>query len=117
MKLVSELSYQQWQKRNSLAFNKLSKSRQKEIRKKGYFNRGWNQVKKSWHILRESNQKVVTIFDRKLAKGDLKGAINIAIMDSDNTSVTAQKAINNLEKNQQKLDKLATEILTKYQPL
>ncbi len=117
MKLVSELSYQQWQKRNSLAFNQLDKLQKQNIRTKGYFNRGWAKVKQSWTLLQEYESKVVTMFDRKLAKGDLKGAINIAIMDSEQTSKIATEAIETLEANQQKLDKLATEALNKYQPL
>lgn len=117
MNLINDLSYRQWQKRNSLYFNQLDKLTQQEIRKKGYCNRGWNQVQKSWAILQEYQGKIVTIFDHKLAKGDLKGAINLAIIDSQQTKNLARDAIASLEKNQQRLDKLAKKTLNKYQPL
>jgi hypothetical protein len=117
MKLLDNLNYRQWQKRNSLAFNQLDKLQQKEIRKKGYNNRGWNQVKKSWIILQEYQGKIISIFDHKLTKGDLIGAINIAMINSEETSNIASEAIATLEKNQQKIDELAEKTLNKYQPL
>lgn len=52
LQLTENLNYRQWQKRNSLAFSKLDKSKQKEIRKKGYCNRGWYKVKQSWVLLK-----------------------------------------------------------------
>lgn len=117
MNLIDNLNYRQWQKRNSLFFNQLDKLTKQEIRKKGYCNRGWNQVQKSWTILQQYQAKVVNIFDHKLAKGDLHGAINIAIMDSQQTKNIARDAIASLEKNQQRLDKLAKKTLNKYKPL
>lgn len=117
MKLVDNLNYRQWQKRNSLAFNQLDKSQQKEIRKKGYCNRGWIQLEKSWMILQEYQGKIVSIFDHKLAKDDLVGAIKVAIMNSEQTSNIAEEAISVLEENQQKLNQLAGKTLNKYLPL
>jgi hypothetical protein len=117
MKLIDNLSYRQWQKRNSTAVKQLNKSEQKEIRKKGYSNRGWNQVKKSWIILQEYKPKIVSIFDHKLAKGDLLGAINFAITNSEQTSHIAKEAIAVLEENQQRLDELTEKTFNKYQPL
>ena len=117
MKIVQNLNYRQWQKRNSTFFKKLSKSEQKEVREKGYRNIGWNNVQKSWLILQEFKPNIVSIFDHKLAKGDLVGAINVAIMNSDKTSEIASEASATLDKNQQELNKLAEDALNKYQPL
>ncbi len=117
MKIVQNLNYRQWQKRNSSVFKKLSKSEQKEVKEKGYRNIGWNNVQKSWLILQEFKPNIVSIFDHKLAKGDLVGAINVAIMNSDKTSEIASEAIVTLDKNQQELNKLAEDALNKYQPL
>ena len=117
MKIVENLNYRQWQKRNSSVFNQLTKPEQKEIRKKGYRNIGWNNVKKSWSVLKQFKPKIVSIFEHKLRSGDLVGAINIAIMDSNKTSDIAQETLENLKDNQQRLNKLAEDTLNKYQPL
>lgn len=117
MKLIDNLDYRQWQKRNSLAFNQLDKLKQKDIRKKGYSNKGWSQVQKSWIILQKYNHKIINIFDHKLAKGDLLGAIDLAIMDSEQTNKIASEAIATIEKKEQRLDELANNALNKYQPL
>ncbi len=99
MKLIENLTYRQWQKRNSSIFNQLTKSEQKELREKGYRNIGWNKVQQSWLILQELDPKVVSLFDHKLAKGDLLGAIDLAIIDSENTSNIAKQTINTLTEN------------------
>jgi hypothetical protein len=117
MKIIENLNYREWQKRNSSVFKQLSKSEQKEIREKGYRNIDWNNVQKSWLILTKLNPKIVSIFDHKLAKGDLIGAINIAIMDSNKTSDIASEAIDTLKDNQQRLNRLAEDALNKYQLL
>lgn len=117
MKIIGNLTYRQWQKRNSSIFNQLTKSEQKELREKGYRNIGWNKVQQSWFILQELKQKVVKLFDHKLAKGDLIGAIDLAIIDSKNTSKIAKKTLKTLTENEAKLTKLAEEALAKYQPL
>lgn len=117
MKIVENLNYRQWQKRNSSIFNQLSKSEQKEIREKGYRNIGWNNVQKSWTILKQLKPKIVSIFDYKLAQGDLVSAINIAIIESNKTSAIAKETTETLKENQQRLNKLAEDALNKYQPL
>ncbi len=117
MKIIENLTYRQWQKRNSSIFNQLTKSEQKELREKGYRNIGWNKVQQSWLILQELNPKVVSLFDHKLAKGDLLGAIDLVIIDSENTSKIAKQTLKTLTENEAKFNKLAEETLTKYQPL
>lgn len=45
------LSYRQWQKRNSEAFHSLPKAQQPQLRQQGYKNRGWANVRQSWQLL------------------------------------------------------------------
>ena len=117
MKIVQSLNYRQWQKRNSLIFKKLSKLEQKKVKEKGYRNIGWDSVQQSWLIFQEFKPNIVSIFEYKLSNGDLVGAINVAIMNSDQTRKIALEAIATLDKNQQNLNKLAEDVLNKYQPL
>jgi hypothetical protein len=117
MKKINNLNYREWQKRNTNYWQNLSKSQQKEARQKGYHNIGWKNVQKSWLILQKLPQKVISIFDHKLEKGDLIGAIDLAIMTSEKTSEIAQKTLQTLKKNQHRLNKLAKKTLSKYKPL
>ncbi|MCS7030474.1 MAG: hypothetical protein NZL92_02930 [Gloeomargarita sp. SKYG116] len=52
-KTLDGLSYRQAQRRNSQLFSQLSKAEQRELRAKGYRNKGWGQVQKSWYLLGE----------------------------------------------------------------
>lgn len=45
------MDYRASQKRNTQAFNARSKAEKKAIRKWGYNNRGWENVKNSWTLL------------------------------------------------------------------
>lgn len=49
---LTKTSYRQWQKRNTRYFNALSKVEQKQLRRQGYFNRGWDAVKASWELVK-----------------------------------------------------------------
>ena len=113
MKIVQGLNYRQWQKRNTDKFKKLTVSQQKEARIQGFLNRGWEQVQKSWEILMSFvnivNNNVVTMFDHKLNKGDLIGAIN-------QSTYEAEQLENIVEKEVDKIDLLlqqATDIFNK----
>lgn len=117
MKLIENLNYRQWQERNSSILNQLTKPEQKEIRKKGYHNIGWDKVQRSWLILKQLKPKVVSIFDYKLSKNNLIEAIDIAIIDTDNTHKIAKKAIENIKQNKARLNKLAEDVLSKYKLL
>ena len=117
MKIIENLTYRQWQKRNTNIFNQLTKSEQKEVRQKGYRNMGWDKVQQSWLILQELKPKVVNLFDYKLAKGDLIGAIDMAIIDSENTSNIAKQTLKKLTENEAILNTLAKDTLAKYKPL
>jgi hypothetical protein len=124
MKLIEGLNYRQWQKRNKEHFQSLSKAKQKELRKQGYCNIGWNRVKKSWKILvndhssydnlSENADNVISLFEHKLNQKDLQGAIQLSIMEADNAKKIAQQALQELEENQKRLAQLATESLNKY---
>ncbi len=112
MKLVKGLSYRQWQKRNTSTFKALSKDVQKEIRTKGYYNVGWDKVKKSWKLISES--QVINLIDYKLKSGDLDGAINIVNIESENVNKLANKTIDNIQQTRQQLDKLVANTINKY---
>lgn len=117
MKVIENLNYRQWQKRNSVFFDKLTKIQQKEVKKEGYRNLGWNSVQKSWLILQKFASNIVNIFDYKLAKGDLMGAIDLAIIDTDKMTETAKNTVEFLTKNTDRLNKLAEKTLAKYELL
>jgi hypothetical protein len=54
------------------------------------------------------------LFEHKLRKGDIIGAIELSILEADKAKHMAQKAIKSLNKNQQYFDQLADEALAKY---
>ena len=56
-RLLEGLNYRQVQKRNSDTFNSLNKKQQKNIRKQGYRNIGWDNVIKSWNLLNSLNNQ------------------------------------------------------------
>lgn len=56
------LDYKQAQKRNSEKFCSLSKIEQKQARKQGYKNLGWDNVRKSWTILQKLIPSLVVNF-------------------------------------------------------
>ncbi|MDV3002491.1 MAG: hypothetical protein N5P05_004146 (plasmid) [Chroococcopsis gigantea SAG 12.99] len=114
MKLIDGLSYRQWQSRNGEAFKSLTKAQQKESRQKGYNNVGWVNVKKSWDILNGFRNSVLSLFDHKLHKGDLVGAIDMAILDCDRAITYAEEGKANLDRMQAELEQAADEVLAKY---
>ena len=112
MKLVEGLSYRQWQQRNTSAFKALSKDVQKELRGKGYYNVGWEKVKKSWKIISES--KVINLIDYKLNRGDINEAINLVNIESENVNKLAHKTIDNIQDTRLQLDELLANTINKY---
>ena len=116
MKVLDELNYRQWQKRNTEAFGKLSTKRKHEARQKGYLNTGWEKVKNSWTIV-DSFVEVITIFDAKLKKGNVSGAIDQCILEAEQAQEIAQQAIRDLNDNQNLLTGIAKATLKKYQVL
>lgn len=52
-KIYDGLDYRQYQRRNSKIFFGLSKREQKKLRARGYWNVGWDKVRRSWLILQE----------------------------------------------------------------
>lgn len=52
--VIDGLGYREWQRRNSDRFKQLSRDEQKQARTKGYRNVGWENVRKSWELIRPS---------------------------------------------------------------
>jgi hypothetical protein len=107
MELLEGMNYREWQKRNTQKFEDLAEDKQQKARQMGYCNRGWEKVKKSWSILCELNNNLISLFDYQLHKGKVNNAIDIAILE-------AEKVKEELLNNQKSLEKLANETLAKY---
>ena len=114
MKLVNSMNYRQWQKRNTEYFNSLTKLQQKEARNLGYCNVGWNKVQFSWQIIYRFTNTPPSLFEHKLRKGDIVGAIELSIFEADKAKHLAHQTIDSLNKNQQYFDELAEKTLAKY---
>lgn len=113
MKTVEGLSYREWQQRNKKDFDSLTKNQKKEARKQGFHNIGWDKVLNSWKILCNFNN-VVTLFEHKLKKGDIIGAIEQSIAESNQSDTLAKEAISVINNKQQFIDKLVETTLLKY---
>lgn len=116
MSTVDGMSYREWQKRNTDAFNKLTKLQQKKARKQGYYNTGWENVQKSWNVL-EQSYSVTTLFDIRLKKGDLVGAIEYSMLEAELAKKTARSAVKSIDKRQSEIHALARKAQDKYQLL
>ncbi len=114
MKLIEAMNYREWQKRNTEHFNKLTKNQRKKARQQGYSNVGWQNVQKSWNIVLKIDTPPPNLFEYKLRKGDIIGAIGLSILEAERAKHQAQTAIKSLNKNQQYFDQLADEALAKY---
>lgn len=116
MNIVNGLTYRDWQKRNTEVFSKLDCSQQKKLRYQGYRNIGWNHVQKSWSLLQTSFQEL-SLFDHKLRKGDLIGAINHSILEAEQAQDIASESLDSLAQNYKDVKQLADKALAKYQLL
>ena len=116
MKIIEGLNYREWQKRNTDSFSKLNRSQQKAVRDKGYRNLGWNYVQKSWHILRNSFQEL-SVFDHKLNRGDLLGAVNHSILEAEQAKAVTSQLKDTVNKNYKDIQQLADKALLEYQLL
>ncbi|PZV27870.1 MAG: hypothetical protein DCF12_01900 [Snowella sp.] len=121
MKNDDKMTYRDWQKRNTNKFSYLNNFQKKEIRNRGYKNIGWIQVKSSWEILCEyfSNQEEnqdnsISMFDYKISQGDIIGAINLSILESDVAKKVAIEAQKKLLQSQKYLEKISLDSLEKY---
>lgn len=115
MKLIDGLTYFQWQRRNSEYLKSLTKCEQKEVKKQGYFNKGWDKVRYSWTlILPLIAPKVISLFEHKLCKHDLTSAIKLSILEAEQTHQLAEDTLIKLKKNQEKMNKLVTDTFKKY---
>ena len=114
MKVIGDMNYRQWQKRNTKRFIALTKIQQKEARNQGYYNIGWEQVQNSWKILCKFTENIASLFEHKLGKGDLAGAISLSLLDAEQAKGIARKALSALDANEKRLSKIADEALAKY---
>lgn len=114
MKLVEGMSYRQWQKRNTELFSSLTKEQQRIARQQGYCNVGWDKVQGSWRIISKLTKKIVTLFEHKLGKGDVTGAIALLISEAQQVKQLAQQAISGFDKAQQSFDQLVERGLANY---
>lgn len=117
MKIIQDMKYRQWQQRNSEKFNSLTKEQKRDARKRGYYNKGWDNVKNSWRIISNYVNSVISIFEHQLNKGDIVGAINLSIIEADRGKQLAKDAIEELSQNQKSLNSLSDKTLAKYQLL
>jgi hypothetical protein len=117
MKVLEGKNYRQWQSRNTSHFNSLTKKQQKEIRNQGYCNIGWDKVQNSWEIICKSNRNIASLFEHKLKKGNVIGAIELLLVDAGDTKKIAQEAVNSLAANQKRFKKIGNEALAKYPAL
>lgn len=115
MTQVDGLSYREWQQRNSQLFKALSKKEQQKARKAGYHNVGWLKVQKSWSVLQKL--RTPSLFEVKLNKGDVAGAIDQAILGAEQAQDLARQAIDDLEASQQRSREEVAAALDRYQLL
>lgn len=107
----TDLSYRQWQKRNTDGFQRLSKAQQKKARQLGYHNVGWQRIKSSWDVLQQVAPP--TFFDAKLRRGDLIGAVTQSIMEAEQAKKDANEGLRKLRRGNKKLKAIAEKILSK----
>lgn len=116
---IDGLSYRQWQRRNTDAFKQLSKEQQQTARDQGYYNVSWKRVQASWLILQTlaAPLPVPTLFDAKLKKGDVAGAIDQSLLAADQAQTAAQEGQQKLRHQRQQIKEKAEAAIHKYQLL
>jgi hypothetical protein len=67
---LDELNYRQAQRRNSDRFNNSTRSQQQQLRKQGYKNCGWDNVRKSWQLLISEIAEPVNFVDFAIKKAE-----------------------------------------------
>ncbi|MGB3494299.1 MAG: hypothetical protein WBA57_16340 [Elainellaceae cyanobacterium] len=113
---VDGMSYRQWQKRNTEFFRQLTKAQQKTARQQGYYNISWEKVRKSWEILQQL-ASLPSLFNAKLKKDDLTGAIGQSILEAEQAQEMAKQSVANLKQKRKQIQELAKKTLNKYQLL
>lgn len=111
------MNYRQWQKRNTKRFKSLTKNQQKEARNLGYCNIGWDKVQASWQIIYNfpgDTPKTTTLFEYKLCKGDVIGAMELSIFEAGQAKHLAQQTTATLDETQKYFNEVADEVLAKY---
>jgi hypothetical protein len=120
IKMFKEINYRQLQSRNTVTFKSFTKSQQKEARKQGYYNVGWEKVRSSWDILcviqppLPDDDHVVDLFEYKVTKNDISGAFGMIILESENMDNLAEEGLSMLDKLEKQFNEKADKILKKY---
>jgi hypothetical protein len=124
-KSIDNLSYHEWQRRNSAGFKELTRAQQKALRTQGYRNLGWSGVQNSWQLLKhfhpvnkplkDPSSNVESLFEHKLARGDVIGAIDISLLEANEAKRLAQETLNCIEEGHAEIESIAEKILNKYQ--
>lgn len=70
----------------------------------------------AWKIICQINN-IVTLFEYKLSKGDIIGAIGQSIAEANQAKILVLQSIDALDKNQAFIDQLAEATLAKYKTL
>jgi len=63
---LDKLSYHQAQKRNTTKFESFTKKQRKDLRDRGYNNRGWNNVIKTWGLVEDLIKVINQAGDNKV---------------------------------------------------
>lgn len=113
---IDGMSYRQWQRRNTEFFQHLTKAQQRTARQQGYHNVSWEKVRQSWKILQQLASPP-SLFDAKLKKGDLVGAVGQSILEADQALEMAEQSAANLRHKRKQIQKLAEKVSNKYQLL
>jgi hypothetical protein len=118
--MFKEINYRQLKSRNTVTFKSFTKSQQKEARKQGYYNVGWEKVRSSWDILcviqppLPDDDHVVDLFEYKVTKNDISGAFGMIILESENMDNLAEEGLSMLDKLEKQFNEKADKILKKY---
>ncbi len=112
-----DLSYREWQSRNTKLFTSLSRQQRQALRDRGYHNISWEKVKSSWELLQKSIDTVTSIFDVHIQRGNIIDAINISLLEVDYFNKVAKTGLKELKQNSQKMTNIASKTVDKYKVL
>jgi hypothetical protein len=116
-KVINNLTYREWQQRNTENFERLSRKRQLQLRKLGYKNCGWDGIQQSWkliqsieitpdtHTLLNLRREALTK-DESLSTEDYAEGLSSIISDSISHT---QEVLKRSQDRRSKLAKLKTE--------
>jgi hypothetical protein len=123
MKTINDLSYKEWQKRNTTFLSLLNANEKKDLRQRGYKNVGWQNVMETWKII-QVFIKVTPMIEKRIKKGDIMGILRHVLLDVDNGIEYAEDSIQYAEDSLQDIanvfdraKKISQHALSKYKNL